>query len=642
MRLILRAAILLVLTARAGVAGPPDAYTPEQLALIRTVSECQLSPDGQAVAFVTDITGAPELWTVPAAGGWPTQLTDLNENVSDVRWSPDGTWLVFASDYGGNERRDLFRVAAAGGATEKLTDTPLSESEPRPAPDGKRLAFTADPDKDFDFQLHVMDLETKVVRRLTREKEKVQVLRWSPDGRTIAINRSGDDQKGDLLLVEATTGATVSVPPPVKDGILWPAAFAPDGKALLLRARNEKGFVQMAVLGLALPSEPGKPATPTGPPTFVGPGDWDVTEAYWTRHGFVFVRNEGGRHRLGLMPWPGDTWNRWPATGSLRHVSVDQAEGRISLLREDANRPADVWVLDWGSHPRPGSPGDTRTLTGPAKQVTFSLLGGVKPEQLSTGRMVSYKSFDQRDVHTLLVAPRVPRLGSPPPAVVYVHGGPNGQHALSFDPYIHVLAEAGFAVLAPNYRGSTGYGKAFEDLNNKDWGGGDLQDLVWAVKHFAAKGEIDGKRVGITGGSYGGYLTLMALAKTPDVWSAGVEMYGMPDLTMDYLLTKSRFGDWYETEMGNPKTHAALFRERSPLPYLEDIKAPLLVFQGANDTNVPKSESDLLIAVLKELKKDYAYIVYDNEGHGFSRRTNLLDFYRRSREFFAKNLGPKQ
>jgi dipeptidyl aminopeptidase/acylaminoacyl peptidase len=487
-----------------------------------------------------------------------------------------------------------------------------------------------------------MDLETKNVRRLTREKEKVQFPVWSPDGKTIAINRSGDDQKGDLLLVDAGTGAIRTVQPTVKNGILWPAAFAPDGQSLLLRARNEKGFIQMAVLPLTPVSNPGNLPEPKGQPAFIGPGDWDVIEAHWTKDGFVFLRNEGGRGRLGILPWPGDQWKGWPVEGSVHQVSLDKAADRIGLLREEVNRPADVWVMDFAFQARQNGPGEKRPFAGQAKQVTFSLLGGVKPEHLSTGKMVTYASYDQREIHTLIAKPRVPRLGSPPPAIVYVHGGPNSQHTLSFDPYIHVLAEAGFVVLAPNYRGSTGYGKEFEDLNHKDWCGGDLKDLVCAVKHFAAQGEIDGKRVGITGGSYGGYMTLMALARTPDVWAAGVELYGMPDLVMDYLLTKSRFGDWYETEMGNPKTHAALFRERSPLPFLDDIKAPLLVFQGANDTDVPKSESDLLVAVLKELKKEHEYIVYEDEGHGFTRRKNLLDFYRRSSEFFVKQLKRKE
>ena len=166
--------------------------------------------------------------------------------------------------------------------------------------------------------------------------------------------------------------------------------------------------------------------------------------------------------------------------------------------------------------------------------------------------------------------------------------------------------------------------------------------MLFRSRHFGARGDIDSRRVGITGGSYGGYMTLMALCRTPATWTAGVELYGMPDLVMDYLLSKSRFADWYETEMGNPKTHAALFRERSPLPYLDDIKAPLLIFQGAGDSNVPRAESDLLVAVLKELKKPHQYIVYDDEGHGFTRRKNLVDHYRRTAEFFVRHLGGKR
>jgi dipeptidyl aminopeptidase/acylaminoacyl peptidase len=285
--------------------------------------------------------------------------------------------------------------------------------------------------------------------------------------------------------------------------------------------------------------------------------------------------------------------------------------------------------------PERGTPADS------LQQVTFSLLGGVKPEELSRGEMVSYESFDGQKIHTLFIKPKVTRLGSPPPAVVFVHGGPNAQETLSFSPRVQLMAEQGFAVIVPNYRGSTGYGRAFEDANNKDWGGGDLKDLVAAVKHFGARGDIDPKRVGITGGSYGGYMTLMALAKMPDVFTAGAEFYGMPDLVMDYLLSKSRFADWYETEMGNPRRDAALFRERSPLLYLDDIKAPLLVFQGANDSNVPRAESDLLVAVLRELKKPHEYIVYDDEGHGFTRRKNVLDSSKRTAEFFVKHLGKK-
>ncbi len=628
MRRLSLALLVLVLGTTPSPADRP-AYTPEQLALVRSVTECRLSPDGNTVAFVSDITGALELWTVPAAGGWPSQLSNLGEQASDIRWSPDGRWIVFTSDYGGNERRDLYRVSAAGGAVEKLTDTKLSESEPRFSPDGKWLAFTADPDKEFDFQLHVMDLATRQVTRLTREPVKVQVPVWSPDSRTIAINRSGDDQKGDLLLVHVPTGAKEVVPPPSKDGILWPAAFSPDGGALLVLARNERGFVQPAVLKLA-PGTNDKPASSLESLTFLGPDHWDASEAHWTKQGIAFLLNEDGANSLYCLRGPAEVAvKRLAAEGVAFQLSFDGTGQKLTLLRETVTRPADVWVADLD---RLQTDAARERLT----QVTRSLMGGVEPQELAAGEMIVYESFDKTKVHALLVKPRVLRLGSPPPAIVYVHGGPNGQSTRSFDPLVQLLAEAGFVVVAPNYRGSTGYGKAFEDANNKDWGGGDLKDLLGAVKYLAERKELDPKRVGITGGSYGGYMTLLALSRAPDVFAAGVESYGMCDLLMDYWLTKSRFGDWYETEMGDPRTGAALYRERSPLPYLENIRAPLLVFQGANDTNVPKSESDLLTAVLKQLGKAHEYIVYEDEGHGFSRRRNLIDFYKRTTTFFVE------
>jgi dipeptidyl aminopeptidase/acylaminoacyl peptidase len=606
------------------------AYSPEQLSLIRHVAEAQLAPDGRSVAFVTDITGALELWTVPAEGGWPTQLTNLGEAVSDIRWSPDSRWLVFSADAGGNERHDLYRVPAAGGLVEKLTDTPFSEQQPRFSPDGKQLAFVADPDpmREFLFQLHVLDLESRKVRQLTREPVNVLAPVWSPDGTTLAVTRSGDDQKGELLLIELASGRKVEVPPPEAGGILWPQAFAPDGKSLLVLARNNKGFLQMALV----PST--RPAAGNNVLTWLGPDDADITDVHWHKEGTIlFLQESEGATRLGALESPkaAQPLVLLPARGVIRQLSASEA-GQVAVLREDVQRPADVWR---SSSLLPGKEAEFR-------QVTFSLLGGVRPEELSAGEMLTYESFDKRRVQALVIQPRRPRLGSPPPAVVYVHGGPNGQVTRSFDPFFQVLAEAGFAVIAPNYRGSTGYGKAFEDLNNKDWGGGDRQDLVAAVRHFGQRGLIDPCRVGISGGSYGGYLTLMALCKDPDVFAAGVELYGMPDLVMDYLLCKSRFADWYETEMGNPTTAAALFRDRSPLPYLDRIRSPLLIFQGANDSNVPRAESDLLAAVLKQLNKPHEYTVYDDEGHGFVRRKNLLDFYQRTTAFFVKHLGEKK
>jgi dipeptidyl aminopeptidase/acylaminoacyl peptidase len=417
------------------------------------------------------------------------------------------------------------------------------------------------------------------------------------------------------------------------------AAFAPDGQSLLLLARNKAGFQQLALLEFGA-GEAGRPPKVQGPPAFFGPDEWDVTAARWMKHGIYFLRNEGGVDSLNFVRPPKHRSRCLvPAAGALHSLTFSKDGTKLAYLAEDVTHPADVHVADIESAVE-----DENKLPqlGAPRQVTFSLLGGVRADALSSGKMASYESFDKTRIHALVVSPRVPRLGSPPPAVVYVHGGPGSQKTIAFDPFIHVLAEQGIAVIAPNYRGSIGYGQRFADLNNKDWGGGDLKDLVAAVQHFGKQGVIDPKRVGITGGSYGGYMTLMALTRTPEVWAGGVERYGMPDLVMDFMLTRKGMRDWYEAEMGNPKTDAALFRERSPLAYLGDVKAPLIVFQGANDANVPKAESDLLVAVLKEQRKDFAYVVYDDEGHGFVRRKNVLDYYRRTSAFFVKHLKGKE
>src|SRR5262249_15305712 len=231
--------------------------------------------------------------------------------------------IVFASDYDGNERHDLYRVPAAGGQVEQLTRTRLSESEPAFSPDGKRLAFTADPQQEFLFQLHVMDLKTRKVTQLTREKIKVQNLRWSLDGKTIAVTRTGDEQKGQLLLVDAASGATRVVEPAEKDGILLAERFSPNGKSLLLTARNKTGFLQLAVLDLK-ETETGKPPRPAGPLTLIGPGDWDVLGARWNKDGIYFLRNEGGATGLYFLSSPQARLQQLlPPAGSISQLSLD-------------------------------------------------------------------------------------------------------------------------------------------------------------------------------------------------------------------------------------------------------------------------------------------------------------------------------
>jgi dipeptidyl aminopeptidase/acylaminoacyl peptidase len=583
-------------------------YGADRLSNAREITEAALRPDGKEAAFISDISGALEVWSVPMEGGWPRQLSWLGEQASDLTWSPDGAELAFASDRGGDERPDLYRIK--DGSLFQVTATTRAENDPRYSPDGKRLAYLADPQVEFLYQLMVLNLETGEHRQLTREPMNVHFPVWSPDGRTIAVTRSGDDQSGPLLLVDAETGAAVEVAPPVKDGIIIPQLFK-DDKTLLCTARNERGFLQLFEIAIG----------PDMKGVFKGPGDWDVEHVKRGPNGsLLFDQNVAGASAL----WRGG--NRiLPAAGRIEDLDASKDGRTAVLVRSDSASPYDLWLVD--------------VPAGKQRRLTNLSAGVVEPGRLSTGTIIRYSSFDGREISAIYIKPKVHHLGAPAPVVVMVHGGPDWQSFDDFQPMRQALAEAGIAVLAPNFRGSTGFGWEFLAANRKDWGGGDLKDLVEGVKFLAAKGEIDSKRAGITGGSYGGFMTLIALVKTPDVWKAGVEAYGMPDLFLDYEIAYTRFKDWYETQMGNPKTHKELFKDRSAINHLKAMRAPLLIFQGANDTNVPAAESELIYKALKKRKHPVELVVYPDEGHGFTRRVNRLDYYGRTVEFFKRNLG---
>ncbi len=599
---------------------PRRAWTAEELSAAVDLSEIALAPDGRELAFVSDRSGAYELWTLALAGGKaagePLQRTRARESVGGLAWAPDSSALVFEMDRGGDERTDLWLLRRGAAEAERLTDTRLAEHAATFAPDGRRLAFVADPGKPFLFNLHLMDLATREVRQLTREVNGLRSPRWRRDGGALVATLTPDDQRGPLLVIDAESGAVRRIPPPRKDGIAWPIDFLPSGE-LLVATTNPAGFAQLARVDLS-----------SGAFVFFGPAEWDVEAAAVADDGAILVsRNVRGESEVGWLR-AGDASPRVLANGGVvEDLSLARAGDFAAVMRETSRHPDDVSLVE--------------LATGASSTALPPDLGSVAPRSLTRADLLMFWSAGGVRIDILLWRPLQKPLGSPPPAVVWVHGGPDSQSRAYFSPTFQALAEAGFAVISPNFRGSAGYGRKFLDLNNMDWGGGDLADLLGAVDALAAAGEIDPERVGIAGGSYGGYLTLRAITAAPGRFRAAIDMFGMPDLVVDYELTRDRFGSWYETEMGTPRTHPALFRERSPIHALDRVRAPLLVLQGANDTNVPKAESDLVVERLRAGGHDVQYVVYPDEGHGFTRRENRLDALVRSVEFFVRHLGSR-
>jgi dipeptidyl aminopeptidase/acylaminoacyl peptidase len=313
---------------------------------------------------------------------------------------------------------------------------------------------------------------------------------------------------------------------------------------------------------------------------------------------------------------PGDNW--LPSDGR-----IFSRDGRVLVKHQASNTPGDYWIIG---------------RDGTSKQLTKSGLASLNPSNLPEAHLVSYKSFDGTTISAFLWLPFNLQRDGRAPAVVLPHGGPVGQTIDDFNRTAAALSSRGYVCIAPNVRGSTGYGMAFQKANVKDLGGGDLQDEVYATKFLVATGYVDIKKIGIAGGSYGGYMTLMALAKTPNVWSAGVDSFGIVNWFTTLKNEDAFLQEYDKALLGDPIQDRKLYETQSPITFIKQVKAPLLVLQGDNDIRVPKEESEQVVALIKAQHGTVEAHYYANEGHGFSKRENQIDALGRTVDWLDRYL----
>jgi dipeptidyl aminopeptidase/acylaminoacyl peptidase len=301
---------------------------------------------------------------------------------------------------------------------------------------------------------------------------------------------------------------------------------------------------------------------------------------------------------------------------------------RVIVSHEASNQPGDLWVYNLASRH--------------ADQLTFSAIASLRATPLPPSQIVHYKSFDGKIISALLWVPFNLKRDASNPALVLPHGGPTGQTVDYWNTDVAALTSRGYICIAPNPRGSTGYGLDFQKANFQDLGGGDLKDEVAAVDFLKATGYVDPKKIGITGGSYGGFMTLMAIGKTPDIWAAAVEEYGIISWFTMLKSSDPSLNEYVKGLLGNPDANRKVYEEASPITYIRNEKAPLLVLQGDNDPRVPKEEAQQVVDILKKEGRLVDAHYYPNEGHGFVKRENQIDSIRRTIDWFDEYLKGKK
>ncbi|HEX9457505.1 MAG TPA: S9 family peptidase [Thermoanaerobaculia bacterium] len=595
----------------------------DDLFFSRSVSGGSWSPDGKEIVFSTNTTGRFNLWKVASAGGWPVQLAVADDRQSSAVWSPDGKWIVWQQDRGGNEAYDLYAIPATGGTPVNLTNTSnISESGPIVSPDSRWLAFdykaTATPQTD----IAILDLGTKSVRNLTNEKtadRSWSAVAWSHDGNTLYANRSNPDgTMGEVYRIDVAAGRTDNLTPHTKPARISASSLSPDGRTLLITT-NESGYDNVALLDVA-----SKSMTP------VTAVKWQANSADFSPDGkwITYTINEDGRTDVYLAHANGSAVHKLAVPEGVNVTSGPSAFSpsgdRLLVSHQSATMPSDFWIYDLAA--------------SRATQLSRSAIVSIGSAALPASQIVHYKSFDGTTISALLWVPFNLDRNGRNAGIVLPHGGPTGQTVDSFNRSVIALVSRGYTVIAPNARGSTGYGMTFQRMNYQDLGGGDLQDEVYAAKFLAATGYIDPKRIGITGGSYGGYMTFMAVGKTPDVWAAAVEQYGIVDWYTMLQHEDPRLQEYEKSLLGDPVKDRTVYENASPIKFLRNATAPLLVLQGENDIRVPKEEAEQVVAILKAANKTVDSHIYPGEGHGFAKRENQIDAIRRMIEWFDRYL----
>ncbi|MFZ0684188.1 MAG: S9 family peptidase [Terriglobales bacterium] len=615
------------------IASKPDARVEkslsiEKLYMTRQVGGPTWSPDGKTAAFISNMSGRNNLWLVPSDGGWPMQLTISNERQAQPTWSPDGKSIAYISDYDGDEQWDIFLVSPKTGQVTNLTNTrEISEESPAWSPDGRYLAYMVKPKTSSVFEIDVYDTLMRDTRHLTTgtAKDRMNVAPiWSADGKFIVYTQ--EQSKGtdsNVFLLDVASAQSTLLTPHDSEKTYSANDVSPDGKSVLITSNAADGYDNVGILDIASKKI-----------HWLTQDKWEISGESFSPDGklLTYNANVDGNTEIYLYE---------VASGKSRALTlpkgVNYVAGRPSPFTRDSSR-----LLYY--HTGPTAPGDLwlyNMADGQSRQLTHSLIGGVRSEDMVEPYLVHYPSKDGKwTISALAYVPyNLPR-NAEHPAIVYVHGGPTAQTTNTFNRFIQYMVNQGYIVIAPNYRGSTGYGKAFQQANLFDMGGGDLQDVLAAADWIKQTGYVDPKKLILMGGSYGGYMTMMGVTKAPEMWAAGIPIVPFVNWfteiqNEDPVLQQSDLAT-----MGDPEKNRALYEDRSPINFVDRIKAPLYLLAGGNDPRCPKSEAQQVVDAVKKRGGVVEYKVYENEGHGFAKVENQIDAYKRVADFLKAHVPP--
>lgn len=586
------------------------------------------SPDGKKILVSSQASGIFNAVEIDLATGEQKPLTkSASDAVFAVGYFPSDGRFLFSRDKGGNEISHLFVQTPAGDVTDLIVDSTARAQVAGWSPDGTKLYYSSN-SRDHAY----MDLYRVNIKPLTegsvyspvliyRNEKGLDVEAISPDEKYLALTETLSTNNGNIYLHDTQSGLQKLITPHEGEVIFNPQYFTPDGRFLIYLTDENSEFRYLVSYNVL-----------TGERKKLEDAPWDIAYSYQSRNGKyrVVAVNRDARTELKIYDRTGSLINipNLPA-GDITGVEFSDDETQLAFYLGTSSRTPDLYHYDFR----------TQRLT----RLTETLSKDIGPDDLVEGTVVRFSSYDSLNIPCIYYQPKGIAPGSKGPALLFMHGGPGGQSRLTYSAEIQFLVNHGYAVLAVNNRGSSGYGKSFYKADDRKHGDTDLRDCIAARDYLATRPEIDPNKIGIMGGSYGGYLTMAALTFHPEAFKVGVNLFGVTN----WLRTLKSIPPWWGSfrqalflELGDPFTvdSTALY-DKSPLFFANRIRRPFIVLQGKNDPRVLQVESDEIVAAARKNGVEVEYVVFPDEGHGFVKNENNIKAMEEVLKFLDRHLA---
>ena len=580
-----------------------------------SISGGYFSSSEDQLIYSSNESGIYNIYEVDIASGSTAQLTSSDqESLFVSSYVPNSSDFIYSADQGGNEINHLY-LQKRGGETIDLTP---GENEKsifyQWSQDNTALYYLSNKRDSRYFDLYKMRIDTWEPTLVYENTENLSIADISNNEQFLLLSQSVTTSENKFYFVDLIGGKTVEIS--TSPGSYSSAGFSNDNSSFYYITDVDKEFSYLK-----------KYILDTGTDAVVYETDWDVMYSYLSKNETyrIIGINEDGKNVIRVFDTQTNEAVSLPDFdgGDITSISFSEQENKIRVSVGSSKIPNDLFVYNLEDQS--------------VRKLTNSLNPAVDASHLVEAEVIRYPSFDGLDIPAIYYKPLTASSQNKVPALVWVHGGPGGQSRANFNPLIQYLTNNGYAVLAVNNRGSSGYGKTFYKMDDKNHGEKDLQDCVWGKKWLQEQADIDPEKIGIIGGSYGGYMTMAAMAFTPDEFKVGVNIFGVTN----WIRTLKSIPSFWEAsrkalydELGDPYSSDSIrLKKISPLFHADQVKNPVMVLQGANDPRVLQIESDEIVAELEKNNIPVNYVVFEDEGHGFRKKENQIEGYKQIKEF---------